>query len=164
MGLRELKIPTVKVAVGEPSDNNFLEVRGLAVEDLTILATSLGPQMAMLYGSVMRRAEVFQETPLDFDMTSAIIGALKDVPDLAASCIALAADDFSEETVVIARKLNALDQVALIEAIFALTFRSESEVKKVIESIAGAITRLALTLTEARLTLSQTGIGDFAEG
>lgn len=163
MGLRELKIPTVKVAVGEPSDNNYLDVRGLAVEDLTILATSLGPQMAMLYGAVMTKAKDFQEDPDEFDMTSAILGALKDVPELVASCIALATDDFSEETVAIARKLNALDQVALIEAIFALTFRSESEVKKVVESIAGAITRLALTLTEAKATLSQTGIGDFAE-
>ena len=162
MGLRDYKPRTTKI-VTDDGQGAELELRGLSVEDLTTLAATLGPQMAMLFSSAMKQAHDAQDNPEDlenFDISLAIVSALKDVPELVAACIALASDDYTEETVSLARRLPVPDQVAAIEAIFALTFRSESEVKKLMESVSHAVEKLALTLTEARLPLSRIGIGD----
>ncbi|NBC28844.1 MAG: hypothetical protein GVY29_02505 [Spirochaetes bacterium] len=153
MGLRDIQIPTESVSVGDTT----IEVRGVGVADLALLLRDYGPNVAAAFAHIQNSAE----TSPDADVNQLAMGAFREFPDLAAGLIAVAADDYSPETVETARKLTLPIQVQLLEAIFTLSFRSEGDVEKLVETL----TRVANSLSGSRILnkASLSGIGVSAD-
>jgi len=153
MGLRDIQIPTESISVGDTT----IEVRGVGVADLALLLRDYGPSVAAAFTHIQNSAE---KSP-DADVNQLAMGAFREFPDLAAGLIAVAADDYSPETVTTARKLTLPVQVQLLEAIFMLSFRSEGDVEKLVETL----TRVANSLSGSRILnkASLSGIGVSAD-
>lgn len=153
MGLRDIKIPrtTVKYA------GTDLQLRGISFSDVMEVANTYGPQAAMVFGKLQSGQS------LESADVRAIIGSLaKEVPEMVAALIALATDEYTEDTVAIAMKIPFNVQIECLEAIFHRTFESEADVKKLVESL----TRMAIgtsgVLKETQFPLPN-GIGDSDE-
>jgi L-fucose mutarotase/ribose pyranase (RbsD/FucU family) len=152
--LRTLTIPRTEIDTGF----GVFSVRGISVDDITLAAIEHGPQIALLFARLQSEdAEMAQ------DIRSIILTLGREFPDLIAAIISLAADDYSPESVRIARELPFPKQAEAVEAIFRNTFTSEADVKKLVESLARMIVGVSGALTEVRLSASEIGIGDFAE-
>lgn len=154
MGLRDLPIPRTKIEVGGGS----FEVRGIALGDILLALKDFGPQMALLYARITADPEHFREA----DIQTIIFGLVQEFPELVAAIIALASDDFDPKTIAQARRLPLPKQVEAVEAIFGLTFTSEAEVGKLLESLARMLERVTETLAMAKARPSVTGIGESA--
>lgn len=153
MGLRDVQIPTESVSVG----NTTITVRGVGVADLSLLLQDYGPKVAAAFAHIQNAAE---NTP-EADVQQLAMGAFREFPDLAAGLIALAADDYTPETVKIAGRLTLPTQVELLEKVFTLSFRSEGDVEKLVETL----TRVANNLSGSRILIrgSLSGIGVSAD-
>lgn len=150
--LSELKLPTREVA----TQAGTLTVRGLSTQDIILAASEYGPQMALLFS----RVEAIKDEMIRKDVTGLINSLGREVPGLMAAIIALACDDYSPATVKLAAKLPFPAQAELIEAIFHLTFHSEAEVKKLVESVARMILGVTGTLKGMQARVSDLGIGE----
>lgn len=155
MGLRNIVIARTRITIDEKQG---FEVRGISLFDIMSVLNDYGPQMALMFGKVM--AQKAERNGLD---NAAVRKAIADVsgefPDVLAAAIALASDDYTPETVQIAKQLPLMNQIEAIEAIFALTFRSEGDVKKLIESLTEMMVAATGTLKTAMLSPSPNGIG-----
>lgn len=153
MGLRDFKIARTDISAG----GTTLSVRGMSFDDVMHLADTYGPQMAVMFGRVQ------SGNTLDSADVRTIIGNLaKEAPDMVAAAIALATDDYDEDTVEIARKLPFPVQLDVLDAMFQRTFASEAEVKKLIESVTRMIAGVSGALTTVGSSLP-TGTGGSAE-
>lgn len=153
MGLRDLKLPETKI---ETPDGDFT-VRGISLADLTILASTYMPQMVLIFNKVKDGADIEQAD------VRRLIGELAPaVPEMVAAIIALAADEFDEKGVENAGKLGFNVQIETLEAIFHNTFRSEAEVKKLVESITRMLVGATGAIQQIRLPLSELGFGESA--
>lgn len=152
MGLRDVNIPRASIPVGDTT----LELRGLTFSDIMQLANVYGPQMVILFQKVQSGQSLKTS-----DVRLAIGSLAQEFPDMAAACIALATDDFDEETVKIAKGLTFPVQTQCIEAIFHKTFASEADVKKLIESVTRMIVGVSGALEGITLP-SLSGIGESA--
>ena len=155
MGLRNIVIARRRIDLG---DNQAFEVRGISLFDIMSVLNDYGPQMALMFGKVM--AQKAEQGGLD---NAAVRKAISDVsgefPDVLAAAIALASDDYTPETIEIAKQLPMMSQIATVEAIFALTFKSEGDVKKLIESLTEMMVAATGTLKTAMLSPLPNGIG-----
>ena len=155
MGLRNIVIARRRIDLG---DNQAFEVRGISLFDIMSVLNEYGPQMALMFGKVM--AQKAEKGGLD---NAAVRKAISDVsgefPDVLAAVIALASDDYTPETIEIAKQLPMMSQIAAVEAIFALTFKSEGDVKKLIESLTEMMVAATGTLKTAMLSPLPNGIG-----
>lgn len=155
MGLRNIVIARQRIDLG---DGQAFEVRGISLFDIMSVLNDYGPQMALMFGKVM--AQKAKRNGLD---NAAVRKAIADVsgefPDVLAVAIALASDDYTTEAVQIAKQLPMMHQIAAIEAIFALTFKSEGDVKKLIESLTEMAVAATGTLKSAMLPPLPNGIG-----
>lgn len=153
MGLRNIVIHRQTVQVDE---GQSFEVRGISLFDIMRVLGDYGPQMALAFGKITAREP---GTRLDNAEVRERISALaKEFPDLLAAAIALASDDYSKDAMTIAKQLPMAAQIAAVEAIFALTFRSEAEVGKLVESLVRAMASTTEALNTTDLT-SLRGIG-----
>lgn len=150
MGLRDIGIPRTEIEIGKSS---FL-VRGITLADITQAAVDYGPQMAILFGRLQNGENLAAES-----IKRMVLSLGSEFPGLLAAVIALASDDYSKETVKIAAALPLPKQAEAIEEIFKLTFTSEAEVKKLIESLARMIVGVSGALMEMRASASELGIG-----
>lgn len=156
MGLRNIVIPRERVDLG---DGQGFEVRGISLFDIMSVLNDYGPQMAMMFGRVMAmKAEGGQ-----FD-NMAIKKAITDVsgefPDVLAAALSLAADDYTGEAIEVAKQLPMPKQIEAVEKVFALTFRSEGDLKKLVESLVEMMVATSAALNTAMGSPSQRGIGD----
>ena len=155
MGLRNIVIARQRIDLG---DGQAFEVRGISLFDIMSVLNDYGPQMALLFGKVM--AQKAEKNGLDnASVRKAIADVSGEFPDVLAAAIALASDDYTPETVQIAKQLPMMHQISAIEAIFALTFKSEGDVKKLIESLTEMMVAATGTLKAAMLSPLPTGIG-----
>lgn len=154
--LSSLKLPTKEVQ----TPSGILTVRGLGTADIVLAIGDYGPQMALLFAKVQDKGTKVQNT----DVKAMIMSLGQELPQLMAAIIALGCDDYSPATIKVAAKLSFPIQCELIEAIFHLTFHSEADVKKLVESLARMILGVSGALTGMKATASELGIGEFAEG
>lgn len=152
--LRSLTIPRTEIDTGF----GVFTVRGITVDDITVAALDHGPQMTLLFAQLQS-----DEMKTDENIRSMILRLGREFPDIVAATIALAADDYEPATVKIAREIPFPKQAEAIEAIFRLTFTSEADVKKLVESLARMIVGVSGALNEVKASASEIGIGDFAE-
>ena len=158
MGLRNIVIARQRVDLG---DGQAFEVRGISLFDIMSVLNDYGPQMALMFGKVM--AQKAEQRGLDNATVRKVISDISgEFPDVLAAAIALASDDYTPETVSIAKQLPMMKQIEAIEAIFVLTFKSEGDVVKLIESLTKMMTAATGALNTAMLPTSQAGIGGAA--
>lgn len=156
MALRNIKIPTEAIVV---NDDAF-DVRGIALADLMVLAQAHGPALVTMFGMVMKKDgfEINEST-----VRSTILDVMTQFPDLLSALIALASDDYTPETVAIARRLPADAQASALQAIFRLSFSSEATLEKLLELATKMMGTLTQALNNATLPTFGGGIGDFGE-
>lgn len=152
MGLRNITIRREVITL--PDGQNF-EVRGITAFDVFDAIGAYGPQMSMLFGAVTDRRNKSGSLS-NQDVKNAILAAIKEFPDLIAHLAASAADDTDPEAIKAFKQLPMPTQAETVETIFSLTFASEGEVKKLIESLSRMMLVASTTLKEAT---SQVGIG-----
>ena len=124
MALSDLKLSSETVV----TPGGEFSVRGLTIEDLTALFRRHSSVMSGLFDRMVSDPEAALEV-------SAVLGArlLDEAPDLMVEVIAMAADEPERADVV--RKLPFPCQVDALEKIGALTFASEAELKKALETV-----------------------------
>lgn len=149
MGLRDIVIRTKTIEVEATS----FEVRGLSMNDVMVAASDYGPQLSLVF-SKMQTGEL--ETT---DIKSAILDLSKEFPEVLAALICLAADDYAPDMVAKMRRVPMTVTTEALEAIFHLTFASEADVKKLVESLSRMITAGSGALTKALGPTSETGTG-----
>lgn len=154
MGLRDIKIRREVIDLG---DDGSFEVRGLSLTDIMAVVGEHGAQMSLMFNRVMeQRDEGSGFTPDDTQKLLTTLGA--EFPEIVVAAIALAADDYTPEGLQSARAITINGQIEALLAIFALTFRSEGDVKKLVESLTRAALKASGALTGiGRISLD--GIG-----
>lgn len=150
MGLRDLQLPSTTITT--PGGN--FAVRGLSFSDVVTIANTHGPQAAMVFAKITNGEKIAEK-----DVRTILTNIAPQVPDMVAAIIAMAADDYTPETIEIARKMNFQHQLAALEAIFHNTFQSEAELKKFVESIIRMMSGATGVLGQMRLPLSELGFG-----
>lgn len=150
MGLRDLQIKTTTIT----TPGGEFSVRGISFSDIMTLANTHGPQMAMLFGQLMKGGKVREQ-----DVKTVLMNIIPQAPDLVAGLIALAADDYEPEAIAAAKRMGFQYQVEALEAIFHNTFQSEAELKKFMEAIIRMLSGATGTLQQMRLPLSELGFG-----
>lgn len=154
MGLRNIVIHREVIEVDE---TQTFKVRGITLFDLMQAVGDFGPQMALAFGKVTARDD---SNPLtSADVKSRIRDLAKEFPDVLAAAIAMASDDYSVEAMKIVKELPMGVQLDAIERIARLSFRSEAEIKKLVESLVRAMAGATGALTNAKFPLG-TGTGD----
>jgi hypothetical protein len=152
MKLRDVVIP---ITVIETSGGMF-SVRGISLEDIQVVAADHGPSMLILYNKVTAGEDVTKQ-----EIQTIIKDLLPQFSTLFGAIIAAASDDYCEKTVEVARKLPFHKQAEALEAIFRLTFSSEAELGKFMESIIRMMSGARGLLDQMRLPLSELGSGAF---
>lgn len=150
MGLRDIVIRTKTI----PVDKTSFEVRGLSMSDVMIAALDYGPQLSMVF-TKLKSGEI--ETT---DIRTSVLALSREFPDLLSALICMAADDYDPVMVAKMRRVPITVTVEACEAIFELTFTSEAEVKKLLESLTRMIAAGSGTLATLVGQTSETGIGD----
>ena len=137
--LTDFVVPTSEVEI--PGSDQTITVRGLSVEDAAGLIQVHGEQLNAVYElNIAGRSDL----PPAMEIAKAL---MKTAPLAVAEIIALANDNPKSFSVV--RKLPVPVQIEALTQIAVLTFYSESEVKKLVETvIAGSslMTRMLTTL------------------
>jgi hypothetical protein len=142
MGLRDIIIKRTKV---EMADGQSFDVRGLAAMDVMALVHTHGKALALAFGKITAQGKGQPVNELLVREMLASVGS--DFPEVLAAIIALASDAYDEQGIRTASQLNMLTQINAATAIFHLSFTSETEVKKLVESLAGAVTMISASLT-----------------
>lgn len=143
-----LKFPTVTVetAGGE------LEVRNLTPEALDFLIEKHSATLQKVFFELPNNPE-----ELELSLAGIQFSVLKYIPQMMAEIIALGCQEFEEETIEFFRKnMGISDQQKCVEEIFKLTFKSDDEVKKLIEAV---VTALSSSMTSlSKLTANQSSL------
>lgn len=142
MGLRDIIIKRTTV---EMADGQSFDVRGLAAMDVMALVHTHGKALALAFGKITAKGKGQPVNELLVREMLASVGS--DFPEVLAAIIALASDAYDQQGIQTASQLNMLTQINAATAIFHLSFTSETEVKKLVESLAGAVTMISASLT-----------------
>lgn len=141
VSLSELVVPQKAVHV---SDDSSVLVRGLSFDDLIRLSVAHLPNLAMLYKAFTER----QSDLTPAAMQDLLELAMTDAPALIYDAIASAADEPQMAKQV--SKLRPSVIMDFVETIVGLTFVSEGELKKLVESatrLMGGATQAVETMT-----------------
>lgn len=159
MGLRNIVISRERIDLG---DGQSFEVRGISLFDIMSVVNDYGPQMALMFGKVM----AMKASGGRFD-NAAVKKAIADVsgefPDVLAAALALASDDYTAEAIAVAKQLPMMKQIEAVEKVFGLTFRSEGDLKKLVESLVEMMSATNGALMTAMRSPLQGGIGAAAD-
>lgn len=145
MGLSSFTPATDKVAL--PGGGEFA-VRGLSLEDLTVLMRSHYKPMVELFDRYVNEAAL-EKMDADVtggslglgDMEGVVLDVLQVAPGLLGDVIARAADE--TEDPALARRLPIAVQIDAIEKIVTLTLQAEGGLEKLVETV----TKLAAGMT-----------------
>lgn len=162
MGLKQVTIATYTVK----APGSDFAVRAITFAEIAKLATHYAPAAAMVFGDIVKRAQDRKgkaSANVTTDEVKEIIRAvIPAAPDIVGAVIAMAADEFDDDGVDIANKLPINIQVEALENIFSMTFTSDAELKKLLESITRMLGGVTASVRQMRLPLSELGIGAFA--
>jgi len=143
----------------ELSDGQSFDVRAISTNDLMTMVSEHGPTLGLLFAKLTSGSR--EPGSLTNDTVQQLIFDLaQEFPMLAAEVIALAADAYDEEGVAMARDLPVTTQVLAIEKVFHLTFASEGDVKKFMESLTRMLVGVSGALTNSSVLPSESGIGE----
>ena len=158
MGLKQVLIPTYVVK----APGSDFAVRALTFAEISTIAKDFAPEAAMAFGKIVSRAKLrsagSQQVTAE-EVKDIIRGLLPAAPKLVGAVIALASDEYEPACVEIASKLPVGIQVEAIEQIFQMTFSSDAELKKLVESITRMLGSITASVQQMRLPLSELGIG-----
>ena len=149
--LSDYDLPTESVTL---RGGKQIALRGLAFEDLWIIAQAHGVQATLLFEKMVNREK------LEFAEARAIFsGLLPQVPELVATAIACAADDYPAG-VQNARRIGPRVQLEALEKIFKLTIESEAEVKALGEDLVRILVEVTGFAKALKAPLSEAGFGE----
>lgn len=141
-----------------------IKVRAISFVEISRIAADFAPDAAMAFSKIVDRARNRhgKNPEITTDEIKDILRSLiPAAPRLVGAVIALASDEYDDEAVDIAQKLPPALQVELLENIFSMTFVSDAELKKLVESITRMLGGVANSVQQMRLPLSDLGIGAF---
>ena len=148
MGWTDYEEPTETVQIGTEKRPNLISVRGLAFDDICRLARALAPVAALIYKRFMdEKAIGFTPEGLSTLLTT---GAAE-FPEALAFVIGLATDDTTPESLAKMRHLRMSVQAEFIQKIIALTFMTDSEIKKLVEIVTEMVAKTSDVLTMLNL-------------
>jgi dihydropteroate synthase len=153
------KLSSIKVrreAVKVDETQSF-DVRGISTNDVMALVAEHGAQLTLMFAKLTSGRDAGSLNP--DDVRDIILQLAKEFPDIAAAVIALAAEEYNEDGMALARDLPVLAQMEAIETIFHLTFYSESQVKKLLGSLTKMIGEVSGALKTNVVPGLQTGTG-----
>lgn len=130
VSLSQIAIETAKIYVNE---EDYFEVRGLALADLITLTRKHLSDMENVFVQFMQQRSDGQTVTVDF-IKSLAASALTESPKLVYAAISLASDDPEADEATIA-KLRATVQIDAMLNIAALSIKSETELKKLGEAL-----------------------------
>jgi hypothetical protein len=133
MQLKDYQIQRKKVPLpGKPGTENFFEVRGLCVDDLTLL-------ISIHHGAITRALKLYQESKADVlaskNLTGFMLLLAKDFPELVAEVISAAADSLDDATRAVARKLPFTTQVLAMNEILKLSMEDAGGLKNLLAEL-----------------------------
>lgn len=133
MQLKDYQIQRSKVPLpGKPGDDNFFEVRGLCVDDLTLL-------ISLHHGPITRALKLYQESKADViaskNLTGFMLLLAKDFPELVAEVISAASDSLDDATRQVARKLPFTTQVLALNEILKLSMEDAGGLKNLLAEL-----------------------------
>lgn len=140
MGLKSLKFITAEVEV---ADGETFTVRGVSLQDAAILVELYQEPIMKLVGKIQEQGDAV-------NLEELARSAILDAPALAASLIAMAADEMDEEGLAQAARLPIPVQLDAIFKIGELTFRTEGSLKKMVETVRASL--VAATAAMGSLT------------
>ena len=136
-------------------DGNSFAVRGLSLEDISILLRTHYAPIKMLFdkyagqSALLGVAQAATEEPVGLGSLEAVaLEMIQVAPGLLADAIALAADEPGEAATV--RKLPASNQVDAAEKIILLTLKAEGGLEKLVETVS----RLTASVTDLAVSRS----------
>lgn len=137
--LSEVTIEIVEVPV---SESQSFEVRGLSFDDFTYLVHKHRQTITAIYAKFVS-GELDAVNPMTMDDSSkeAITGLISQTPGFFADLVAAAADDREQSSKV--SRLPLRVQLDAIQKTFAITFKSEEDVKKLM----GVVTQMLENMT-----------------
>lgn len=137
MGLRDIKLPSATIQV---TDDQGFVVRGLGAREI---ANMIGNYREVVQPVYDKFIETKEDGTADKDVSGIVTEIFefmtRKAPDLLSEIIATAADDTDKEGVEAAARLPPTVQIAALEQIFFLTFRTEAERKNAVETVIRAI-------------------------
>jgi hypothetical protein len=142
MGLRDIIIQRTSITL---PDGQSFDVRGLAAMDAMALVHTHGKALSLAFGKIMAQGK---GQPVSEELVRKLLASVgSDAPEVLAAIIALAADAYDEKGIQMAAQLPFLTQISAATSIFHLSFTSETEVKKLVESVAKILTTVTSSLT-----------------
>lgn len=150
------RIPILRETIDVREDVSF-DVRGINLSDLMVLLQAHAP-VAMVLWNKLRAGDDQLKTD---DVRSVFAQVAYEFPDLVAAVIALASDDNNVEGRSVARQLPAGVQSVALEAIFRLSFESDSTLEKLAALAVKAIQGAMRVAENVQIPL-QDGSGDSA--
>lgn len=133
MQLKDFQIPRSRINLpgkrGPDGEKPFFEVRGLCLEDMTLLVNQhLGP--------ITRALKLYQESREQVLATGSLQGFImtlaRDFPELAAEVISAASDSLDDDTRKIARQLPISIQVMALSEITRLSLEDAGGLKNLL--------------------------------
>lgn len=142
---RKFSIPTIKV--------RDIDVRGLSLNDVATLGVKFGPAMGELFKEASLQGGMSREA-----VTAVTRRAASDFPDLIGIVIALATGG-DEQDAADANNLPMGHQIEYLEAVFDATFRSDSDIVKMVESLSNMLEKVTRAMDAAPSSDTAIGIG-----
>lgn len=144
MKLRDVIIARAPVHVDE---ENYFEVRGIALADILRLSEKHMGSMVELFGQFMEKKG---DGPITNEMmTEFLVDCLGDAQDLVKDVVALVADDDGDpdgQAADIFLHLRAPVQIEALLQVAALSITTEAELKKLVEGLTKIVQRVTALL------------------
>jgi len=140
MKLADFEIQRAKVRLPGKGKDNFLEVRGLSLDDLTLL-------ISLHHEPITKALKLWQESRTDImttrNLSSFILAVAKDFPDLVAEVISAAADELDDEARRKAKLLPVTVQIVALNEILKLTMEEVDGLKNLLAEMQDRVKSLA---------------------
>lgn len=132
-----------------------LEVRGINLADLVALLNAHAPALMKVWDKIKE-----QEVEFTSDIVKRIVRDMAvEFPDMLAAVIALAANEYNDGGMEVARQLSITNQAAILEAVARLSFHSDSSLEKTVLLVVKALQEATRAVQMARTPLSVDGFG-----
>ncbi|AEY69565.1 tail protein [Burkholderia phage vB_BceS_AH2] len=137
MGLKNLRLPTLRVEVPGGEEEQFFAVRGVNLVDIRALLVKHSSEMARLFDVFANGGEVKLDPESIAAAASSVAGLINQAPALVADLIAMASGE--EDAFEQALALPFPVQVDALTKIGKLTFASEDSAKKFLQTASSLI-------------------------
>ena len=129
-------------------------MKGLSLNDVTVLGLDYGPAMTALFKLVQDQDRLSPDT-----IGVVAKHAAEKFPTIIGVIIGLATGMNSKSDIADANAMSMGVQVQFLEAVFNATFRSESDIVKMIESLSKMLEKVSTAMETVPVMGSDTGTG-----